>query len=244
MTGNSITLTVIDGPVEILSLNQDGVSERYPLWNGIVGYEAFPANMKSANYVLKLEKAVERHQQCSLIETELKEALQSLAEPWLFAGGTVLRLNKSIRSENSRVQSNVEEIERLLLNNEGLLSVSQDIPMRWAVTGCYANPPLRKAIEIASFNRVNPDMRKVLHNFYKAQLYDKDWYCSLYKVKDMLVIVFGSSSNARKIVDAEKQWGIFEKILNNYDLRHPGRSDKIYPVSKENKAIAFSIARI
>lgn len=156
-----VELSIKEGPVAIDTLFGAGAEKEVPLWDEIVGREAFPATEEPAFYQLDLRKPVHCADEVLKAEEHLKMCLTSLSHVWHFAGGTLL-VYESIRPQKSpKYISNAERIEEELLAMQGKKKIYFGAGLSWNIMGSYRDMPLTLAATLCRAAASNAPLKQI-----------------------------------------------------------------------------------
>ena len=240
-----VEVSIKDGPVEIDTLFGAGAENKVPLWDEIVGHETFPATKEAAFYQLDLRKPVHRADEVLKAEEHLKLCLSALSHVWHFAGGTLLIYESSRREKSPRYISNAERIEEELLAMQGNKKVYCGAAMSWKTIGGYRDMPLTLAANLCRAAASNAPLKKLFKYHYEGLTDNDKWFVHIYKVRDTLCEALGKQDNVRSTLGiSSSDWKEFGRILDNYDLRHPGIGVRNVTVPKAAVATTKEMARL
>jgi hypothetical protein len=256
MTANKVVeITFSDGPVVIRNHNGNPINANYDLWNDIVATEKFPPKAeRGANYVLSLQKRVERGEEVRRVEQELIHALLRIASAWVFSGGAEIYVKAHTVVTSRRFGSNADAIEKEYLTEAGLTKVISDSGVSFEIVATYSRAPLALATKIAYLMEIDPVCRQLIE-YYQQAVFDRKvstsenqiWSYNLYKVRDVLSDAHGNGEAAKAALKiCEKDWRKFGDLQNNKqqrNMRHAGPAGTTLTVSSEEERWLFQIAR-
>lgn len=248
---SEVVLTLMQGP--ICGLGDAGVAASYPLWDSIVATERFPPNVGAAgaNYILTVKKGVSDSGKVRCVEDELTKALKMLAAAWPFSGGSNLAIQTRETVRSSGFTSNADELERQLLERNGLRRLTGTANISLEISATYLQFPLKFAVCIARKMRCDPGTYKLMQ-YHQTAVNDRSdpgqsdgasWFISLYKIRDILKLKYGGELAARAALGiSEAQWSKFGKILNKHDLRHAEIREIVPPISRRDQDMLYQTA--
>lgn len=250
---STVEIVLRDGPVVIPSLRGAGVDRSFRLWNDITASEVFPADARSAFYVLSLRKHVAVLKDVRTVEQELLSALRLLAMVWPFCGGSFLVISSREVITSERFESNASRVEAELLASTGLQQVISPLTVCFDILATYSRPPLENASIAAAAVVNNYGLRRLLGHHQAAWLdYHRpgserhSWFTDLYKVREFLRGLNGGNEESpqQQLGISRDDWGFFGRILNTRDLRHAELTGVMPPVAEDEVTRLFRLAYV
>lgn len=185
------------------------------------------------------------------MEDELTKALKMLAAAWPFSGGSNLAIQTRETVRSSGFTSNADELERQLLERNGLRRLTGTANISLEISATYLQFPLKFAVCIARKMRCDPGTYKLMQ-YHQTAVNDRSdpgqsdgasWFISLYKIRDILKLKYGDELAARAALGICKtQWSKFGNLLNKNDLRHAEIRGIVPPISRRDQDMLYQAA--
>lgn len=219
----------------VISLNCIQINEIEGTWEkefslnstGITLKESFNPNEHC--YEISIFKEVLSLEELYQTKEKILNILEKIALLWPIVTGYSLRYVDIEKKILPKYQSNFDEVESKILETLGKTKKILSQNIMYKIYNEFDKPPLELTLKIYETIKKEPDVWKLL-KYYAYSLLDKDcWFVHLYKVRDKLEQIVKKKYNFKKDYQVRKklnipqeEWKDFGKILNNYDLRHPG----------------------
>lgn len=233
MASKPVELSIKDGPVTIPDLEGRGAENQLDLWNGISGQEQFSPTTGSAFYQLSLRKNADDAREVPEIERELRGALRQLSHVWVFAGGTLLRLEANHHISSPYYISNASDVEDEFFRVKGLKRISSSFSYSWAIVGAYRCMPLKIAVQLSRAAMADLPLRRIVEYHYLGMTESEIWFVHLSNLRDGLSKIFGCDKLAQSALGISySDWGKLGRLVNP-GLRHPDMTTETNEITPE-----------
>ena len=229
-------------PVKVNSVGSEGFAKEHLVKPGFFCLESVPASPESNRYGISVYTDASHSSEVHKLHNQLITILEEIAEVWPIVTGYRLGSSNRKQTDTPGYISNIDEVIAELQRKEGVKSVTSSFSMVWQIENGYEKPPVADALTLRNACISDPKLKKLIGYYHKA-LENKDyWFVPLYKIKDQLEFIHNKKAKATLSI-LEAHWSFFETMLNNHDLRHPGKGDNVKPIDDKDKNKLFLIAR-